>query len=79
MLPVTIACSYAFILPIATPSNAICFASGVLKVSDMVLAGLLVSLATLVITVIYMNTAALLVFPLNEIPKWAAINATTHL
>lgn len=80
MIPVTIACSFAFVLPIATPSNAICFASGVLKVSDMIVSGLLVSLATLFITVIYINSAALLILPLNEMPKWAiVVNGTTSL
>ncbi|KAI6176480.1 hypothetical protein M3Y97_00802800 [Aphelenchoides bicaudatus] len=71
MLIVTIGCSFAFVLPVGTPSNTICFASGVLRVSDMIVAGLLVSLGTLLITVIYLNTGALLIFTLNEVPKWA--------
>jgi len=35
LIPVTTASSYVFMMPMSTPSNAIVFASGYIKVSEM--------------------------------------------
>ena len=39
MIPATVGCSYAFMLPVSTPPNSIAFASGHLLVKDMVSLG----------------------------------------
>lgn len=39
MIPGTVGCSYAFMLPVSTPPNSIAFASGHLLVKDMVSLG----------------------------------------
>ncbi|UJR22011.1 hypothetical protein I4U23_025078 [Adineta vaga] len=44
ILPCTLAVSLAFMLPIATPPNAIVFASGVIRVIDMVKTGIVMNI-----------------------------------
>jgi sodium-dependent dicarboxylate transporter 2/3/5 len=51
MIPVTFAASFAFMLPIATPANMIVFGSDMIKVKDMIRAGILLNLVgTIIIT-----------------------------
>ncbi len=61
LIPVTMASSCAFMLPMATPPNAIVFASGYIKVKDMVRAGFLLNIiAVLLLTVFFMYFIPLL-------------------
>ena len=46
-VPVTLAASCAFMLPVATPPNAIVYSSGVLTIPDMIRAGFLMNLVSL--------------------------------
>lgn len=52
LIPVTMASSCAFMLPMATPPNAIVFASGYIKVKDMVRVGIFLNLIAIVLLVI---------------------------
>ena len=53
LIPVTMASSCAFMLPMGTPPNAIVFASGYVKVSQMVRAGLVLNLLAVILLIVY--------------------------
>jgi sodium-dependent dicarboxylate transporter 2/3/5 len=61
LIPVTMAASLAFMMPVGTPPNAIVFGTGLVTIPDMVRAGVLLNLAG-----ILLNTALafLLIGPL---------------
>jgi len=51
LIPVTMAASCAFMLPMATPPNAIVFASGYIKVHEMVKAGIILNVISILILI----------------------------
>jgi len=53
LVPVAMASSCAFMLPMSTPPNAIVFASGYIKVQDMVRAGFILNLISIVVLMIF--------------------------
>lgn len=53
LIPVTMASSCAFMLPMATPPNAIVFASGYVKVSQMARAGILLNCIAVLLLILY--------------------------
>jgi sodium-dependent dicarboxylate transporter 2/3/5 len=55
LIPVTMASSCAFMLPMATPPNAIVFASGYVKVSQMARAGILLNCIAVLLLILYYN------------------------
>ena len=60
MVGITVAASCAFMLPVATPPNAIVFGSGYLKIPDMMRTGILMNL----ISVIFITVFTYYVLPL---------------
>ena len=75
MIPATVTCSYAFMLPVATPPNAIVYSASGMKTSEMMLAGAVLNILCITINVIAINTYGIYMFNLNEYPDWA--NSTT--
>jgi len=53
LVPATITASFAFMLPVGTPPNAIVFASGLISIRQMSRAGLLLNLVTIVVVPAY--------------------------
>lgn len=53
MMPMTIAASCAFMLPVATAPNAVVFGSGNLKMQDMVRAGFLLNIVSILLISLY--------------------------
>lgn len=71
MLPCTIASSLAFMLPVATPPNAIAFSFGNLKVLDMVKAGFMLNVIGILCINLGINTWGFVMFDMGTFPDWA--------
>ncbi len=73
MIPATLSASCAFMLPVATPPNAIIYASGRVRLVDMVKAGLMMNLigVVLVVFVVFLLGNFALGIDLQELPAWA--------
>ena len=73
MIPATLSASCAFMMPVATPPNAIVFGSERLQISDMARAGLILNLVgAIVITLVFLSggTAVFGIEP-GTLPAWA--------
>ncbi|MDC3024377.1 DASS family sodium-coupled anion symporter [Alphaproteobacteria bacterium] len=76
VIPSTIAASCAFMLPIATPPNAVVFGSGKLKVSNMIKAGFPLN----IISIFVVTSVSLIIlnqifnYELMSLPEWVVKN-----
>jgi len=73
MLPATLSASCAFMLPIATPPNAIIFGSGQIEMHQMVRAGIVLNVMAvmLISCFFYFVAPTLLGIDLGTVPAWA--------
>jgi sodium-dependent dicarboxylate transporter 2/3/5 len=74
MIPATISASCAFMLPVATPPNAIVFGSGYIPLGKMVRAGLILNLIGILLVTILILTLGAAIFHIgrNLPPTWLA-------
>ncbi|MEJ2086391.1 MAG: SLC13 family permease, partial [Acidobacteriota bacterium] len=73
LIPATLSASCAFMLPIATPPNAIVFGSGEVGMREMARAGLILNLVgvVLITLVFYFVSGPLLGVDIEVMPSWA--------
>ncbi len=73
MLPVTLSASMAFMMPVATPPNAIVFASGQLRIRDMIKTGLIINLMAIIMITLHAWYIGTAVFDIDitTMPSWA--------
>jgi len=72
MIPGTLSCSFAFMLPVATPPNAIVFGTGRLRVPDMARIGVILNfIGVIIITLaVFLIGRAVFGIDLSQLPNW---------
>ena len=75
MIPATLSASCAFMMPVATPPNAIVFGSGKVKIIDMVKVGIFINIAGIIIigALFYFFGTVIFSIDTSSIPVWATI------
>ena len=78
MIPATMSASLAFMLPVATPTNAVVFGSGWVRIPQMAKAGFWLELIGVVLVTVLVYTLGMLVFNIDPstVPDWA-LNAAS--
>ncbi|XP_029027931.1 Na(+)/citrate cotransporter isoform X2 [Betta splendens] len=73
MVPCTLSASFAFMLPVATPPNAIVFSYGYLKVADMARTGIVMNIIGILCITLAINSWGRAMFHLDTVPTWANV------
>jgi sodium-dependent dicarboxylate transporter 2/3/5 len=73
MIPATLSASCAFMLPVATPPNAIIFGSGRVKIAEMARAGIVINIVGAVFITLFFYFIATTIFSIDPsvFPEWA--------
>ena len=78
MIPATLSASCAFMMPVATPPNAIVFGSGRIKIAEMAKVGVFINvIGVLVVAVLfYLIGTTVFSIDLSVFPEWATFIGT---
>jgi sodium-dependent dicarboxylate transporter 2/3/5 len=73
MIPATLSASCAFMMPVATPPNAIVFGSGRIKIAEMARVGFVINLIGVVVITAFFYLIATAIFSIDPgvFPDWA--------
>ena len=73
MIPATLSASCAFMMPVATPPNAIVFGSNRITIAEMARAGIFLNLAGVAVVAAVVYSLGLVVFGIDPaaVPDWA--------
>uniref|UniRef100_A0A8C9MK19 Solute carrier family 13 member 1 n=1 Tax=Serinus canaria TaxID=9135 RepID=A0A8C9MK19_SERCA len=78
LIPATLCTSFAFLLPVANPANAIVFSYGHLTIMDMVKAGLGINIIGVAVVMLGILTWIVPIFDLYTYPSWASNIQSTN-
>lgn len=73
MIPATLAASCAFMMPVATPPNAIIFGSGRIRIAEMARVGIVINLIGIVVITAIFYILGMTIFEIEPgtVPPWA--------
>uniref|UniRef100_A0A8C5JLH7 Solute carrier family 13 member 1 n=1 Tax=Junco hyemalis TaxID=40217 RepID=A0A8C5JLH7_JUNHY len=78
LIPATLCTSFAFLLPVANPANAIVFSYGHLTIMDMVKAGLGINIIGVAVVMLGIMTWIVPIFDLYTYPSWVPSIPSTN-